>query len=90
MQLTVLDNDGIAQIDQSARHILEKTGIEIYHEKMRILFARACARVDPGSNRVRIRRDELLAAYQPVPCEDGLDREVERLIKHAKDNLKEE
>ncbi len=54
MKLTLLDNAGIDQIDQTARHILNTTGVDIPHEKMRSLFAAAGAKTDPGSNRIRI------------------------------------
>jgi len=54
MKLSVLGNDGITRIDEAAKSILWNTGVDLPHEKMRTLFHNAGARVDSGSNRVRI------------------------------------
>ena len=54
MNLTVLGKNGVSRIDEAARTILLRTGVEIPHREMLGLFADAGAKVDRTSNRVRI------------------------------------
>ncbi|MCE5252473.1 trimethylamine methyltransferase family protein [bacterium] len=54
MKIQVLGQEGVARIDEAARRILERTGVEIPHNEMLGLFARAGAKVDIPSRRVRI------------------------------------
>jgi len=54
MKLTVLGEEGVTRIDEAARKILERTGVEITHHEMLELFKSAGGYVDDSSQRVRI------------------------------------
>jgi len=54
MNLRVLGDEGVARIDQAARHILERTGVLVPHDEMVAMFDRAGGSVDRASGRVRI------------------------------------
>ena len=54
MKLRVLNESGVGRIDAAARRILERTGVQIPHDEMVGLFARAGASVDAADGRVRI------------------------------------
>jgi len=54
MRLSTLGPEGTQRIDQAARRILERTGVEIPHAEMQSLFRQAGANVDVSSRRVRI------------------------------------
>jgi trimethylamine--corrinoid protein Co-methyltransferase len=54
MNLSVLGPDGVSKIDAAARHILERTGVDVPHDEVLGLFERAGAKVDRPSGRVRI------------------------------------
>jgi len=52
--LTVLGDEGVRRIDAAARNILDRTGVEIPHEEVQVLFRRGGAKVDSAAARVRI------------------------------------
>jgi trimethylamine--corrinoid protein Co-methyltransferase len=54
MKLDVLGSEGVRKIDEAARRILERTGVEVPHEEMLRLFEKSGARVDAAATRVRI------------------------------------
>ena len=54
MKLSVLEPEGILRIDEAARRILDRTGVEIPHEEMLKLFGKAGAAIDKSNCRVRI------------------------------------
>ncbi len=54
IRLRVLDAENLARLDEAARSILERTGIELPHEEALRLFADAGAVVDHPARRVRI------------------------------------
>jgi len=65
MKLSLLTGDEIARIDGAARRILERTGVEVPHEEMLRLLAKAGAGVDAAGGRARIPSglvDECLAS----------------------------
>jgi len=77
MRLHILGEQGVARIDEAARSILERTGVEIPHDEMLRLFARAGAQVDSSSHRVRIPSrlvDECLASAGKTFAIYGRDR----------------
>ncbi|MBN1292115.1 MAG: trimethylamine methyltransferase family protein [Candidatus Latescibacteria bacterium] len=54
MNLTVLGKNGVSLIDEAARNILWRTGVEIPHQEMLKLFYNAGAEVDSTSGRIKI------------------------------------
>lgn len=54
MDVRVLGADGTARIDEAARVILRRTGVQLPHERALELFAQAGAEVDHAARRVRI------------------------------------
>ena len=65
MKIDILGEEGVYRIDEAARQILERTGVQIPHNEMLELFIRAGANVDNVSQRVRMPSklvDECLAS----------------------------
>ena len=77
MKIAVLGSEGVSRIDGAARRILERTGVEVPHEEMLALFAKAGARVDAAAGRVRIPSalvDECLGSSGKTFTLHGRDR----------------
>ena len=54
MRLSVLETEGVRRIDEAARRILHRTGVEVPHDETLKLFRKAGAAVDGSTCRVRI------------------------------------
>jgi len=89
MKLKVLSPDGIAQIDKAARTMLERTGVQLPHEKMIDLFEKAGAKVDRTSGMVKIPSkliDECLAKAGKTFTTYGRDRNKTAVFGKGKRN----
>ena len=89
MKLSLLNQNGISQIDQAAKSILNRTGVDIPHKKMRQLFREAGARIGSGSNRIFIPEtlvNSCLDSAGKVFTLYGRDREKKALFGCGKRN----
>ncbi len=63
----VLDEEGLARIEDAALTVLEEIGMDFLHPEAKVLLRQAGADVDPDSDRVRIDRHLISESVAKAP-----------------------